>query len=162
MRDLRSIYTKLLQVLYPPQGGSRSALRDWDLWGPLVICLSLAITLSLDVSSDGSRELTSVATGAGDARVLARHLARDDRECRRDGQLQAARGEGVSISCSLYVEADPSSFFQSLCVLGYALAPLLLASIVALLLHNLFVRVPVSLACWAWSVWGELLCCYCS
>lgn len=51
MRDLRSIYTKLLQVLYPPQGGNRSALRDWDLWGPLVICLSLAITLSLDVSS---------------------------------------------------------------------------------------------------------------
>lgn len=98
MRDLRSIYTKLLQVLYPPQGGSRSALRDWDLWGPLVICLSLAITLSLDVSLDGFRELTSVATGAGHARVLARHLARDDRECRRDGQLQAARGEGVSIS----------------------------------------------------------------
>jgi hypothetical protein len=25
-------------------------LRDWDLWGPLVICLSLAIILSIDVS----------------------------------------------------------------------------------------------------------------
>lgn len=50
MRDLRSIYTKLLQVLYPPHGGMQSSLRDWDLWGPLVICLSLAITLSLDVS----------------------------------------------------------------------------------------------------------------
>jgi hypothetical protein len=24
--------------------------RDWDLWGPLVICLSLAIVLSIDVS----------------------------------------------------------------------------------------------------------------
>ena len=47
------------------------------------------------------------------------------------------------------------SFFQSLCVLGYALAPLLLASIVALLLHNLFVRVPVSLVCFGWSVWGQ-------
>lgn len=47
------------------------------------------------------------------------------------------------------------SFFQSLCVLGYALAPLLLASIVALLLHNLFVRVPVSLVCFGWSVWGK-------
>lgn len=49
MRDLRSIYAKLLQVLYPPKGGSQQVLRDWDLWGPLVICLSLAITLSLDV-----------------------------------------------------------------------------------------------------------------
>lgn len=47
--------------------------------------------------------------------------------------------------------ADPDQ-----CVLGYALAPILLASIVSLLVHNLFVRIPVSLACWAWSVWGEL------
>ena len=43
------------------------------------------------------------------------------------------------------------------CVLGYALAPILLASIVSMLVHNLFVRIPVSLACWAWSVWGERL-----
>jgi hypothetical protein len=25
-------------------------VSDWDLWGPLVICLSLAIVLSIDVS----------------------------------------------------------------------------------------------------------------
>jgi hypothetical protein len=25
--------------------------REWDLWGPLVICLALAIILSIDVSS---------------------------------------------------------------------------------------------------------------
>lgn len=40
------------------------------------------------------------------------------------------------------------------CVLGYALAPILLASVISFLVHNLFVRIPVSLACWAWSVWG--------
>lgn len=56
MRDLRSIYAKLLQVLYPPKGGHQQALRDWDLWGPLVICLSLAITLSLDVSYRSLRD----------------------------------------------------------------------------------------------------------
>lgn len=68
MRDLTSIYAKLLQVLYPPKGGGTNQLlrsvltplsrpevatdacRDWDLWGPLVICLSLAIVLSIDVS----------------------------------------------------------------------------------------------------------------
>lgn len=59
MRDLRSIYAKLLQVLYPPKGGTQQALRDWDLWGPLVICLSLAITLSLDVSRMVLAELTA-------------------------------------------------------------------------------------------------------
>jgi hypothetical protein len=83
MRDLSSIYAKLLQVLYPPkQGGSNELLRyvnsvtttfllregsqrvrtqanipfcflvhsEWDLWGPLVICLALAIILSIDVN----------------------------------------------------------------------------------------------------------------
>lgn len=41
-------------------------------------------------------------------------------------------------------------------MLGYSLAPILLASIISLLVHNLFVRIPVSLLCWGWSVWGEL------
>jgi hypothetical protein len=47
--------------------------------------------------------------------------------------------------------------FPHQCVLGYCLFPLLLASVVALVLHNLFIRVPISLAAWAWCVWGE--CC---
>lgn len=41
------------------------------------------------------------------------------------------------------------------CVLGYAIAPILIASIVAFLVHNIIVRIPVTLACWGWSVWGE-------
>lgn len=44
---------------------------------------------------------------------------------------------------------------QSQCVLGYSLAPILLASVISLLVHNLFVRIPVSLLCWGWSVWGK-------
>ncbi|OBZ72526.1 Protein YIP4 [Grifola frondosa] len=50
-RDLLSIYTKLIQVLYPPLSrGSRELLRDWDLWGPLAICLTLGILLSINAS----------------------------------------------------------------------------------------------------------------
>jgi hypothetical protein len=62
---------------------------------------------------------------------------------RRD--QQTAWRPGYSLMCWLTAQ----------CVLGYALAPILLASIVSTLVHNLFVRIPVSLACWAWSVWGE-------
>ncbi|CAK9783510.1 vesicle-mediated transport-related protein [Cutaneotrichosporon oleaginosum] len=131
MRDLRSIYTKLLQVLYPPQGGSRSALRDWDLWGPLVICLSLAITLSLDSPQEQAMPVFSLV-------------------------ISLVTIGSVVVTVNSKLLGGKVSFFQSLCVLGYALAPLLLASIVALLLHNLFVRVPVSLACWAWSVWASV------
>lgn len=52
MRDLSNIYSKLLTVLWPRgQSHNQEVLREWDLWGPLVICLSLAIILSLSVSN---------------------------------------------------------------------------------------------------------------
>jgi hypothetical protein len=45
MRDLRMVASKLKHVLVP-RGGSQddtlAALRDWDLWGPLLLCLVLA------------------------------------------------------------------------------------------------------------------------
>lgn len=35
MRDLRAIGSKVVQVLHPTAGNA--VLRDWDLWGPLVV-----------------------------------------------------------------------------------------------------------------------------
>ncbi|TPX69946.1 hypothetical protein SpCBS45565_g02123 [Spizellomyces sp. 'palustris'] len=46
LRDLRSIWGKLRQVLVPKQD-SKNILRDWDLWGPLLLCLALSIRLSI-------------------------------------------------------------------------------------------------------------------
>jgi hypothetical protein len=46
LRDLKAIYNKMLQVLHPRR--EYAALRDWDLWGPLLFTLTLAILLSLD------------------------------------------------------------------------------------------------------------------
>lgn len=60
MRDLNSIYAKLILILYPPKGGHNQLLRDWDLWGPLVICLALAIILSLDAPQDQSMQVFSL------------------------------------------------------------------------------------------------------
>ncbi|CAG8634748.1 11273_t:CDS:2, partial [Diversispora eburnea] len=40
LRDLRNIAIKLRQVLNPK--GRSDVLRDWDLWGPLILCLALA------------------------------------------------------------------------------------------------------------------------
>lgn len=66
-----------------------------------------------------------------------------------------------STSCALSSSLTPflpsrSSFFQSLCALGYCVAPLLLSSIISFFLHSLFVRVPVSLAAVAWAVWASV------
>lgn len=45
-RDLKKVATKLKHVLVPV-GGQQSAtlieLRDWDLWGPLLLCLALSM-----------------------------------------------------------------------------------------------------------------------
>ncbi|KAL1405231.1 hypothetical protein Q8F55_008856 [Vanrija albida] len=131
MRDLRSIYQKLLQVLYPPKGGHSQALRDWDLWGPLVICLSLAITLSIDSPPEQHMQVFSLV-------------------------ISLVTVGSVVVTFNSKLLGGKVSFFQSLCVLGYALGPLLLASIVALVLHKLYVRVPVALICWAWSVWASM------
>lgn len=62
-RDLSSVASKLRVVLRPSAfvGGSQSiedsgvlqALKDWDLWGPLLICLSLSCSLSINAGSQG-------------------------------------------------------------------------------------------------------------
>lgn len=37
MRDLRAIGAKIVQVLHPK--AENAVLRDWDLWGPLIVGL---------------------------------------------------------------------------------------------------------------------------
>ncbi|ORY35520.1 Yip1 domain-domain-containing protein [Naematelia encephala] len=132
MRDLNSIYAKLLQVLYPPMGsGNNQLLRDWDLWGPLIICLSLAILLSVDAPPDQSMQVFSLV-------------------------ISLITIGSVVVTVNSKLLGGKVSFFQSLCVLGYALAPILLASAISTLVHNIFVRIPISLACFAWSVWASM------
>ena len=41
-RDLKNIGYKLKQVLWPV-GNTKNILKDWDLWGPLLLCLALSM-----------------------------------------------------------------------------------------------------------------------
>ena len=47
------------------------------------------------------------------------------------------------------------SFLQALCVLGYCVAPLDAAALVACFVSKIWIRVPVVLGAWAWCVWCE-------
>mmetsp|Transcript_40345 Transcript_40345/g.126192 ORF Transcript_40345/g.126192 Transcript_40345/m.126192 type:complete len:113 (+) Transcript_40345:181-519(+) len=49
MRDLRQVADKLKVVLLPreDQEGVVQKLKDWDLWGPLLVCLTLSLLLSV-------------------------------------------------------------------------------------------------------------------
>ncbi|XP_057312814.1 protein YIPF6-like [Hydractinia symbiolongicarpus] len=134
-RDLRAIGKKFFHVVIPKQ--STSLLRDWDLWGPLILCIILATLLQSSHDSDGSPEFAQVFVivwiGASVVTVNSKLL-------------------GGTIS-----------FFQSLCVLGYCILPLTLALLVCkiiLLAKNntiLFAaRCLVVLATLIWSCLASL------
>jgi len=132
VRDLKSIYHKLIQVLYPPrQGQNREVLRDWDLWGPLVLCLGLGALLSLNAPAANS---ISVFTAVIVIVSLGSFV--------------------VTVQTKLL--GGKISFFQGLCVLGYCIAPLNIAALVALFVQKIYIRAPVALAAWAWCIWAAV------
>ncbi|KAG1664225.1 Protein YIPF6 [Nymphon striatum] len=44
-RDLKAVGIKFVHVLYPKQ--KKTLLKDWDLWGPLILCVFLAMKAEL-------------------------------------------------------------------------------------------------------------------
>uniref|UniRef100_A0A0K8TQL9 Protein YIPF n=1 Tax=Tabanus bromius TaxID=304241 RepID=A0A0K8TQL9_TABBR len=102
LRDVKAVGVKFYHVLYPKE--KSSLLKDWDLWGPLVLCTFLATILqgsTYDDMNDGGPEFAQVFVivwiGAAVVTLNSKLL-------------------GGNIS-----------FFQSVCVLGYCLTPVALA-----------------------------------
>ena len=56
VRDLQMVIDKLKVVLVPlsQQGESLKKLREWDLWGPLLVCLLLCMVLSVTAPGDSA------------------------------------------------------------------------------------------------------------
>lgn len=133
MRDVRAVGAKLKVVLLPLDKNSPlgyvqvsteeqvqqsenqrqvlSKLMDWDLWGPLFVCLSLSILLSLRAPTNQASAVFAVVfvsmwAGAAVVTVNAQLLG---------GTL---------------------SFFQSICVLGYCVFPLMLAATIIGILYK--------------------------
>ncbi|PAV16215.1 Yip1-domain-containing [Pyrrhoderma noxium] len=132
LRDLRSIAVKLVQVLYPRRTGSgREVLRDWDLWGPLILCLMLGILLSLSAPADQS-------LGVFTAVIVIICLG------------------SVVVTIQAKLLGGRVSFFQALCVLGYCVAPLDIAALVSFFVPIVWVRAPVALIAWAWCIWASI------
>mmetsp|Transcript_38444 Transcript_38444/g.85835 ORF Transcript_38444/g.85835 Transcript_38444/m.85835 type:complete len:190 (+) Transcript_38444:154-723(+) len=122
MRDLRQVASKLKTVLIPreDQQGTLKQLKEWDLWGPLLVCLTLSVTLSLQAPEDQKALVFAgvfilVWLGAAVVTVNAQLL-------------------GGSIS-----------FFQSVCILGYCIFPLDVACFVCLLFKAIFSNLLVKM-----------------
>ncbi|XP_023170487.1 protein YIPF6 [Drosophila hydei] len=106
LRDMRAVGIKFYHVLYPKE--KSSLLRDWDLWGPLVLCTFMATILqgssSADSMSDNGPEFAQVFVIVWIGAAI------------------------VTLNSKLL--GGNISFFQSVCVLGYCLTPVALALII--------------------------------
>ncbi|KAL0588986.1 Protein YIPF6 [Plecturocebus cupreus] len=134
MRDLKAVGKKFMHVLYPRK--SNTLLRDWDLWGPLILCVTLALMLqrdSADSEKDGGPQFAEVF-------VIVWFGA-------------------VTITLNSKLLGGNISFFQSLCVLGYCILPLTVAMLICRLVLlagpgpvNFMVRLFVVIVMFAWSI----------
>eukprot|EP00455_Lapot_gusevi_P039394 TRINITY_DN4416_c0_g4_i4.p1 TRINITY_DN4416_c0_g4~~TRINITY_DN4416_c0_g4_i4.p1 ORF type:complete len:211 (+),score=46.01 TRINITY_DN4416_c0_g4_i4:33-635(+) len=124
LRDLKMIGLKMSHVLLPR--GSTKELRNWDLWGPLILCLLLATTLSLTAAEDQSALMFATVF------VLV--------WC----------GAGV-VTINAVLLGGNMSFFQSVCVLGYCICPLNIASIICRIWYQKIFQTIVVAVAFVWS-----------
>lgn len=109
------------------QGGMSEGLRDWDLWGPLIFCLLLSLSLSMTALGD---QKPVVFSG-----VFALVWI----------------GEAV-VTMQIKLLGGNISFFQSVCIIGYTLFPLVIAAVLSALNLPAIARIPVYLVLIAWSL----------
>lgn len=147
LRDVKLIGTKLRYVLIPtslpslltspsssssqPQQSQPQAqqiLRNWDLWGPLGLCLLLSSLLSTN-ASEGQTSL-----------VFAWIF------------ILIWFGAGV-VTLNAQLLGGKISFFQAVSVLGYCIGPLVIASIICTfirsytVIRSMFVLIGIVWAC---------------
>ncbi|KAM3836177.1 protein YIPF6-like [Diretmus argenteus] len=135
LRDLRAVGNKFVHVLYPKK--SSALLRDWDLWGPLLLCVALALMLqgggTADSKDDGGPQFAEVFVIIWFGSIV--------------------------ITLNTKLLGGTISFFQSLCVLGYCVMPLTLAMVVCrvvlLLGGSGIIRLVVVAASFGWSTFAS-------
>jgi hypothetical protein len=104
-------------------------LRDWDLWGPLILSLVMALTMSIFSEANGSLIFSVtfflIAVGA------------------------------TIVTANAVLLGGNISFFHSVCVLGYCLLPMTLATLAVCLLGFLWLplRAIIVAAGVAWASW---------
>ncbi|KAI2883070.1 hypothetical protein CBS76997_6042 [Aspergillus niger] len=109
------------------QGGMSEGLRDWDLWGPLIFCLLLSMFLSMRAKDEQS---SLVFSGVFSIVWI---------------------GEAV-VTLQIKLLGGNISFFQSVCIIGYTLFPLVIASLLSAFGLPTIARIPVYLVLIAWSL----------
>merc|ERR1712118_107499 len=126
MRDVKMVANKLQFVAFPRGGGVQQLGRDWDLWGPLVLCLLLSMILSWNAPNDQK------------ALVFAAVF------------VIVWVGSAV-ITVNALLLGGTMSFFHSVCVIGYCVFPLDIAAILCTVWSNPVWKTIVVPVCFVWS-----------
>ncbi|KAI1100109.1 Yip1-domain-containing protein [Jackrogersella minutella] len=109
------------------QNNMSPGLRDWDMWGPLIFCLLLSLFLSMR----GKADQKDIVFSGIFATVWI--------------------GEAV-VTLQIKLLGGNISFAQSVCIIGYTLFPLVIASLMSALGLPLIPRIPVYLVLVGWSL----------
>ena len=103
-----------------------SELRNWDLWGPLLLCMVLSVVMSLNAPTNQASLLFALVF------------------------FVVWVGAAV-VTLNAQLLGGTVSFFQSVCVLGYCIFPLVVASILTTFWHNAIFKLIVVSAGFVWS-----------
>ncbi|KAK2726500.1 hypothetical protein QYM36_000816 [Artemia franciscana] len=142
MRDLGAAGQKFKYVLFPKQ--KQTLLKEWDLWGPFMLCTYMAMMLQKSADNSGNAS----ESGPEFAEVFL---------------IVCLGAIVVTLNSSLL--GGKISFFQSVCVLGYCLLPCVIALTVCFVIlfaeqtsFLFFLRFIVTLLGFAWAVYGKVFC----
>ena len=130
-RDFFLIYLKLKYVINPFISKEKKyiQIRQWDLWGPLILNIILSITLSFNTKEKGQiTSLIFIIFWFG----------------------------GLAIYLNNYFLGVKASIFQIFCLLGYCLFPLNIAAIIVTLIsfNDIIRLIIVSFNCF-WSIYSS-------
>ena len=104
MRDINAIKQKFKLILFPSDESVQGISKDWDLWGPFILCLVLSVVLATQAPENQKGyvfALVYIFVWAGSAAVTL---------------------NAVLLKANL-------SLFQTVCVLGYSFLPLVLSAV---------------------------------
>ncbi|EPB73540.1 Yip1 domain protein [Ancylostoma ceylanicum] len=126
-RDLRTVGLKFGHVIFPTPD-RQQLLRDWDLWGPLFICVGLSLLLQHNHPDGSAPQFTQV--------------------------FAITFFGSIVVTLNIKLLGGQISFFQSLCVIGYCLLPPLVAALIcSVVLHGklFLLRLAISAVGFCWS-----------
>ena len=133
-RDFNNVVAKIKVALFPMKNKNSKLLQDWDFWGPLILCLTLGLVLSWQKKAENSGIvfiMIFVIVWVG----------------------------GLIVSLNSQFQGVNLSIFQCICILGYCMFAVVLASIINLLIGFLpaAIRVLISLLGCAYSTYGKFI-----